>query len=135
MHSYTLELRDATRCDRIGGVTSFVGQDASGSFSLWPGHARLLTVLVFGLARYRRGEEPWQYLALPGAVLYFCGKVLYLNTRRYLVDDDYQRISRRLQDELLAEEARLDSIKADLRRMEDEFLKRLWQIGQQGRRL
>lgn len=135
MAAFTLDLRDATHGETVEGVASFVGQDASGSFAIWPGHARFLTVLVFGLARYRLEEGPWQYLAVPGAVLYFCNNTLELSTRRYLLDDDYERVSRRLTKELLAEEAQLASMKDHLRRMEGEFLKRLWQIGQQGKHL
>ena len=35
----------------------------------------------------------WQYLACPGGVLNFADNQLTVNTRRYLRDDDYQRIS------------------------------------------
>ncbi|QSA98702.1 F0F1 ATP synthase subunit epsilon [Methylococcus sp. EFPC2] len=135
MKTFTLQLRDATHAETVADVEAFVGQDASGSFSIWAGHARFLTVLVFGLARYRRVDGLWHYLAVPGAVVYFCDNALRLDTRRYLIDDDYERVSRRLTDELLAEERQLETMKAHLRRMEDEFLKRLWQIGQQGRGL
>ncbi|BBL72368.1 F0F1 ATP synthase subunit epsilon [Methylogaea oryzae] len=135
MNTYTLQLRDALHSETVERVASFVGQDASGAFAVWAGHARFLTVLSFGLARYRQSEGPWRHVAVPGAVLYLCDGVLHLDTRRYLVDDDYQRISRRLQDELLAEEAQLGAVKQNLRRMEDEFLKRLARISQQGRGL
>ncbi len=127
MNSFTLQLQDATRAETITGVSSFVGEDASGSFGILAGHARMMASLIIGLARYRVGEEAWQYLALPGAVLYFHGDVLTLSTRHYLRDSDYMRISQALQQQLLAEEEKLYAMKKSLRHMEEEVFKRLWE--------
>ena len=129
MKSFTLRLQDATHAEEIAGVTSFVGEDASGSFGVLAGHARMMTSLIIGLARFRVGNEAWQYLALPGAVLYFHDNVLTLSTRRYLLDDDYMRISQALQQQLLAEEDKLHTMKESLHHMEEEILKRLWKRG------
>lgn len=129
MNTFTLMLQDATRSEEIPGVTSFVGEDASGSFGILAGHARMMTSLVIGLARFRLGEDTWKYLALPGALLYFHDNTLTLGTRRYLVDDDYMRISQALRQQLLAEEAMLHTIKQSLHSMEEEVLKRLWDMG------
>ena len=129
MRTFTLILQDATHTQRIEQVTSFVGEDATGSFGILAGHARMMTSLVFGLARFRAGENPWQYLAMPGAVLYFNDNELSLSTRRYLVDDDYERISIALHEQLLAEEKELRELKKSLHHMEEEVLRRLWEIG------
>lgn len=128
MTTFVLKLQDATRSEEIEDATCFVGEDASGSFSILAHHARFVTVLGIGLARFRTGEENWRYLALPGGVLYFQDNVLTLSTRRYLIDDDYLRISEALQQQLLQEEENLHSMKESLRRLEDEFLKRMWEI-------
>jgi F-type H+-transporting ATPase subunit epsilon len=127
--TFTLRLQDATRSEQISDVVSFVGEDASGSFGVLAGHIRLLTCLVVGLARFRRADGGWKYLALPGAVLYFHDDVLTLSTRHFLVDEDYSRISEALQQQLMAEEEKLQSMKESLRRMEENILKRLWQMG------
>jgi F-type H+-transporting ATPase subunit epsilon len=132
MNSFTLALHDARQSQRIAGVTSFVAEDDSGSFGILAGHARLLTSLGIGLARFRVGEQDWHYLALPGALLYFHADVLTLSTRRYLVDDDYLRISQALQDQLLAEEQALHQLKGSLRQMEEAVLQRLWGLGRSG---
>ena len=132
MNTFSLRLQDATRAEEISGVSSFVGEDDSGSFGILAGHARLMTTLVIGLARYRIGDEAWQYLALPGAVLYFDRDRLTLCTRHYLQDADYMKISNALQQELLAEEEMLHSVKESLQRMEEDVLKRLWQISRSG---
>ncbi len=133
MKVFTLRLQDATHAEEIAGVSSFVGEDASGSFGILAGHARMMTSLVIGLTRFRVGEQAWQYLALPGAVLYFHNNLLTLNTRHYLLDDDYMRISAALQEQLLAEEEKLRTIKESLHHMEEEVLKRMWQMGRPGR--
>jgi F-type H+-transporting ATPase subunit epsilon len=132
MNTFTLVLQDATRTERVQGVTAFIGEDASGSFGILAHHARCMTTLVMGLARYCIGEDRWRYLALPGGVLYFRDNSLTLSTRRYLQDEDYTRISAALKEQLLAEEARLHDTKQSLRRMEEEVLRRMWELGRMG---
>jgi F-type H+-transporting ATPase subunit epsilon len=130
--TFTLRLQDATHSEEVTGVTSFVGEDASGSFGILAGHARMMASLIIGLARFRIGENAWQYLALPGAILYFHDNVLTLSTRHYLRDDDYMRVSQALQQQLLVEEEKLHSMKKSLRHMEEEVFKRLWEMGHTG---
>jgi F-type H+-transporting ATPase subunit epsilon len=132
MKTFTLVLHDATRSEEIKQVTSFVGEDRSGSFGILPGHARMMTSLIIGLARFRIGEGSWKYLAVPGAVLYFHDNELTLSTRRYLLDDDYMRISQALAQQLIAEEEQLHAMKESLHRMEEEVLKRLWEMSRMG---
>ena len=131
MNSFTLQLCAAEHEQRIDGVTSFVGEDASGSFALQARHDRFLTALEFGLARFRVGAGPWQYLAVPRALVHFVDNRLTLTTRRYVLDDDYERISRTLQEEMVAEEQALHSVRNSLRVMEEYLLKRLWQFGRE----
>ncbi|GAA0682857.1 hypothetical protein GCM10009104_04800 [Marinobacterium maritimum] len=133
MNAFTLQLLAADQQHRIEGVTSFVGEDGSGSFGILAGHPRLMTSLVFGLARFRCGSDPWQYLAVPGALLYFVDNQLQICTRRYLIDTDYEHISVLLQQQLVAEEERMRSLKNSVRQMEDKILRRLWELGRQGR--
>ncbi|MEA3275920.1 MAG: F0F1 ATP synthase subunit epsilon [Pseudomonadota bacterium] len=128
MKGFTLDLRDTGKAERIEGVTSFVGEDATGSFGILSGHARFMTVLGFGLARFRLDDGPWQYLALPGALLYFVDNLMQITTRHYLRDEDYDRISRRLEEQMAAEERDLRAVKQSLRRMEEELLRRMWEL-------
>lgn len=128
MTTFILNLHSANQSERIEGVESFVGEDASGSFGLKARHERFMTVLVFGLARYRCPGQPWQYLALPGALAYFAGNQLFINSRRYLRDPDYNRISLALTEQLLKEEEVLVGLKKNLRRLEEAMLKRLLDI-------
>ena len=130
-NTFSLHLLDATHSERIDGIVSFVGEDASGSFGILAGHTRFMTTLVFGLARFRLPEQSWRYLALPGAVLNFSANELSIISRRYLLDDDYERISATLQAQLLAEEENLRGMKQSLRQMEQQVLQRMWQLGQE----
>jgi F-type H+-transporting ATPase subunit epsilon len=128
MTSYTLSVQDSTHAEEFPGVTSFVGVDPSGSFGILAGHARFMTVLGVGLARFRSAEGAWRYLALPGAVAYFYGDRLTLSTRRYLVGDDYTEISAALAGQLVTEEQELHAVKESLHRMEEQILTRLWNV-------
>ena len=132
MTTIALNLWAATSHARFEGVQSFVGEDESGSFGILPGHHRFMTSLTFGLARFRCDESNWQFLALPGGLLYFVDDELTINTRRYLLDTDYERISSALSEHLLAEEEKLRSLKESLHRMEEEMLRRLWEMRRGG---
>ncbi len=128
MKTFTLLIQDATHAEKIDGLSSFVGEDKSGSFGLLANHARFMTTLVMGLARYRIGNKPWQYLAQPGAVLYFQNNLLTISTRHYFRHENYMHISSDLQQKLLAEEEELHSVKHSLQHMEKEVLKHMWEL-------
>lgn len=132
MREFRLELLSATERRCFDGVVSFVGEDASGSFGILAGHARSMTSLLFGLARFCRAGEDWQYLAVPGGLLYFVDNRLQVCCRRFLVDRDYARIAAVLGRQLLAEEQALRETKESLRRMEESVLRRLWEINRPG---
>jgi F-type H+-transporting ATPase subunit epsilon len=127
-------LRDNSRSQVIEGVVSFVGEDASGSFGILADHARVLTSLVFGLARFRTDSGPWQYLAMPGAILGFDGNVLTLNTRRYLLGENYEDMSRALTEKLAEEEQSLSEIKRTLHHIETNVLKQMLEMNKAGAR-
>jgi len=130
MKSFTLLLHDATHGERIADVTIFVGWDDSGSFGLLAGHERFMTMLSWGLARFQTVDGRWQYLALPGGLLSFRNNTATISTRRFLRDDDADRISRTLEEHLSVEEGSLRAMKQSLNRLEEEMFKRLWRMGQ-----
>jgi F-type H+-transporting ATPase subunit epsilon len=134
MKGFRMMLRDNSRSQVIEGVVSFVGEDASGSFGILADHARVLTSLVFGLARFRTDSGPWQYLAMPGAILGFDGNVLTLNTRRYLLGENYEDMSRALTEKLAEEEQSLSEIKRTLHHIETNVLKQMLEMNKAGAR-
>ena len=123
MNTFILHLQDTMKYERIEHVVSFIGEDASGSFGIMAGHERMMASLIFGLASFRVMDQPWQYMAIPGALIYFTNNELVLNTRRFLRGDDYEIMSSTLQKQLLAEEEEL------------QIVKRLWKIGRTKERL
>lgn len=125
MNQFTLNLFAATQEQRVTNVTSFVGEDSSGYFGIQAHHARFMTTLVFGLARFKMAAEAWQYLALPGAVLVFNNNELTLSTQHFLIDTDLERISGVLQQQMTANEDDLRATRESLDRMEQAMLKRM----------
>ena len=132
MNTFTLHLQSSTQYERVENVSSFVGEDDSGSFGVLSGHARMMTLLVFGLARFRVACQDWEFLAVPGALAYFLDGQLYISTRRYLRGKDYKTITTELQKGLLAEEESLLTMKQSLRRLEEAMFRRLWKMKPSG---
>jgi F-type H+-transporting ATPase subunit epsilon len=128
MNTFVMNLFDATQEQRIHEVSSFVGEDATGYFGLQAYHARFMTILIFGLAKFKTASAEWQYLALPGAVLYFNRNELNISTRHFLIDSDLERISQSLREQLVTEELALQSTRDSLKRMEQAMLQRLWKL-------
>lgn len=129
MTHFAMHLQSATQYERVESVTMFVGEDASGSFGIMAGHHRMMTPLQFGLARFHTEDGEWQFLALPGGLLYFVDNELFLNTRHYLRDWDCARITQALEQQLRREETALQELKESLHRLEEEMFKRLWRLG------
>jgi F-type H+-transporting ATPase subunit epsilon len=132
MNPFVMHLQSATQCERIENVLSFIGQDDSGGFGILAGHARMMTLLAFGLARFRVIDQDWEFIAFPGALAYFVSGQLYLSTRRYVRGNDYAAISAALRQELRTEEEALRETKQSVRRLEEEMLRRLWKFKSSG---
>ena len=128
MNTFTLQLYDATQQRQIENVTSFVGEDANGSFGIQAHHARFMTTLIFGLCRYRLQSDDWRYLALPGGALYFNNNELSISTQHFLIDSDFERISNLLKHQLLEEEETLNTTRRSLQNMERAMLVKLWNL-------
>ncbi|SFK86615.1 F-type H+-transporting ATPase subunit epsilon [Nitrosomonas aestuarii] len=135
MKTFILHIQSATQYTPVTNVTSFVGADPSGSFGILAGHARFMTALNYGLARYQLHDNSWCYLAFPGGILYFLDNHLYISSRRFLSDTDYQRISAGLLEQLLAEETELKKLQDSLCQLEQEMFRRLWQMERNGTHL
>lgn len=132
MSTFTLHLHSMTAARTVTGVRSLVARDASGSFGIQAGHEDFMTALEFGLARYRTGADDWQYLALPGGILRVAAGAVWLFTRRYLEDRDYRRLGGELERQLRAEEEALRETRLSLQQMEQQLLRRLWELEQRG---
>ena len=131
MKTFVIHLQSATLYEKVENAVSFVGEDESGSFGIMAGHARAMTTLVFGLAKFRTGTSGWEYVALPGGLLYFRDNQLYVNTRKYFRSPEYLTMRDSLRRELQEEESGLSEMKENLRRLEREMFRRLWSLKQE----
>jgi F-type H+-transporting ATPase subunit epsilon len=130
MSGFTLHLQSATQYARVEGVESFVARDVSGAFGLLARAERMMTVLAFGLARYRREGGEWRYLALPGGLAYFVDGELYLSTRRYVEGADWRSVAAAVDSTLQAEDSAMRTLKQSVTRLEREMVRRLWRLGE-----
>lgn len=132
MTAFTLHLQSSTQYEKIENITAFTGEDSSGQFGLLANHTRMLACLNFGIAKFRYDTDEIEYLALPGGILYFRDNQLFISTRHYLRSKDYQLLEKALDDELQIEEENLSGIKESLHRLDEEILKRLWELKRRG---
>ncbi|MFO9703076.1 F0F1 ATP synthase subunit epsilon [Legionella pneumophila serogroup 1] len=107
MELFTIHLKSATQYETVDKVVSFVGEDHSGQFGILAHHTRMMTCLKFGLAWFRDENEETEYLALPGAVVYFIDNQLHIATRHYIRHKEYQVLQMALEEELHWEEDNL----------------------------
>ncbi|MCB1693036.1 MAG: F0F1 ATP synthase subunit epsilon [Pseudomonadales bacterium] len=128
MNTFTMRVHGAASSEEISDVISFVGEDATGSFGLLPGHVRFMTSLVFGLARFTTADDVVHYIAVPGAILYFKDNILTLNARTFLIGEDYDRIALELSEALAREEEALAVLKHNLRSIEANVMRRLMEL-------
>ena len=128
MKTFTLHLMSATRSESIPQVVQFTGRDASGSFGILANAYRRMTVLIFGLAHFRTAEDKLEYLALPGGLLYFLENELRIATTNFVRSPDLDEISAALDRQLRQEEEKLHDIKQSLHRLDDEIVKRMYEL-------
>ena len=122
---FTLLMQDATHAEQLEDVVSFVSEDASGQFGVLAGHTRLMTVLTMGLSRFRRQDKPWEYVAVPGGLLYFVNNTLTLSCAQFWRDTERERLTAKLDEQIKAEQAALHDFKESLLRLEKEMFRRL----------
>jgi F-type H+-transporting ATPase subunit epsilon len=128
MSIFTLHLQSGIKYEEIADVISFTATDKSGSFGLEANHARMMTCLIYGLAKFQTKNDKVEYLAMPGAVIYFKDNHLYVNTSRYLRGNNYEVISEQLNNELANEEKISKNVKETLKHLDENLLRRLWQM-------
>ena len=132
MKKFSLLLQSPNQSEIFDDVVSFTGKDSSGSFSILAHHARFMTSLDFGLAKFEYSNGKKEYLALPGGVLYFVDNQLKVATRHYLRSDDYQVVTNQLEKQLLIEETDISNIKETLHNIDEKVLRRLWNLKREG---
>ncbi|PCI43001.1 MAG: hypothetical protein COB49_12940 [Alphaproteobacteria bacterium] len=128
MKTFLLHLQSGLQYEKVEDVVSFIGCDATGTFGLLAGHERMMTILGFGLARFRVSGGTWHYIALPGGVVYFVDNELYISTHRFVHGNNYSIVAAAISDVLAKEEEIRHDFKSSISRMEQEMTRRLWQL-------
>jgi F-type H+-transporting ATPase subunit epsilon len=128
MKIFRLHLMSMTHSEVISDVVRFTGRDAAGSFGILANASRRMTVLVFGLAHFLNASNKVEYLALPGGLLYFSDNELRIATTDFLRNSRLDEISAALDRQLREKESELREIKQSLHRLDEEILKRMYEL-------
>jgi F-type H+-transporting ATPase subunit epsilon len=123
--SFALTLRDSRGQDDFAAVRQFIAADDSGSFGVLAGHAHLVAVLRYGLARFCDDGGVWRYLALPGGVLRFADNLLTVSTVRYFLGTDPDALCEELAAEMAQIDSEVSAAQAMLSEIEHSLLRRL----------
>lgn len=128
MKTFRLQLMSMTRFESVPDVVRFAGRDAAGNFGILANAYRRMTVLVFGLAHFQDAAGRVEYLALPGGLLYFADNELRIATTNFVRSSGLEEISAALDRQLRQEESELHDIKQSLHRLDEEVLKRMYEL-------
>ncbi len=131
MNAFALNLMDSHSVQRFDNVKQFIGADSSGSFGLLAGHAKMVAVLRYGLARFVDMSGKWHYLALPGGVVSFANNELTLVTVRYFLGEERTSICKLLADEMAATDSDIHQSRVTLVEIEHALIRRLGELGGQ----
>ena len=131
MNTLSLEIRSGTQFDHFDQVSSFVGWDESGCFGLMANHCDFMTFLEFGLANFKH-RNSWHYIALPTALLTCRNNLIEMTTRHYLISSDIDEVEQSLLTQIRSEEEQLANLKQNLEGIEQEIMRRLWQLSREG---
>jgi F-type H+-transporting ATPase subunit epsilon len=125
MRTFPLTLLDGRGVQRFDTLVAFMAADASGSFGVLAGHAAMVAVLRFGLARFVDDARTTRYLALPGGVLRFADNRLTLVTVRYFLGEDRSTIVEQLATAMARRDSDIRAARATLNEIEHSLLRGL----------
>jgi F-type H+-transporting ATPase subunit epsilon len=128
MNHFALHLHDSHGGDRFDDVVQFIAADGSGSFGILAGHAHMLAVLRYGLARFVDSAGRWHFLSCRGGVISFADNRLTLATVRYFLGDERASICRQLEDEMARLDSDVHTSRATLTEIEHALLRRLGEM-------
>ena len=128
MKTFRLRLMSMARSELIPDVVRFTGRDAAGSFGILANASRRITALAFGLAHFQNAAGKIEYLALPGGMLYFVDNELRIATTNFVRSSGLEEISVALDRQLRQEEADLRDVKQSLQRLDEEIMKRMYEL-------
>ncbi len=128
MKTLPVTLLDNESSSDLTGIVALSAEDASGSFTLLPGHMALLTILAPGLVRLRYESGALEFVGQPGSLLRVEAGKTTVTTRRLFRGEDAEAVLELMRRQLADEESRLLSTRATLKHMEDEVLRRIFEM-------
>lgn len=128
MMAFNVHLLSNTQKEVLTQVVSFVGRDTSGKFGILAYHTKMMACLAYGLAQLRYETNEMEYLAIPSGLLYFINNELYITTHHYIRSKNYTDIVMALEQRLLYEEKKVQSIKNSIHQLDKEMLKSLLEL-------
>jgi F-type H+-transporting ATPase subunit epsilon len=128
MRPFALHLHDSQGAERFDDVVQLIAADGSGSFGILGGHAPLVAVLRYGLARFVDVSGTWRYLAVPGGVLSARDDCVKLATVRYFLGTDRSAIDQRLEQEMARSDSDVHASRATLIEIQHALVRRLGEL-------
>lgn len=133
MKTFSLHLESPSRYEKINDVASCVGLDATGTFGILANHERMMTILLPGTLRIRKGDGSQLFIGTAGGVLYFVKGELFISTNRYVTDANYEELSRQIRNQIEAETEDILARRQTIHQMEEELLRQLLRPERVGR--
>lgn len=130
MKTFSLELTDSRQSRRFEAIRQFIGADDSGSFGILAGHAPLVAVLRYGLARFQSPDGDWRYAALPGGVLRYADGHLSVTSVRCFVGSERDELVAQLAQAMADEDSDLHAARRTLADIEQSLMRHLAELGQ-----
>ncbi len=128
MNSFLLSIIDIEQQLQQDDITSFVASDDSGSFGILANHAPMVTCLRPGIARYRRQQGAWLYIAQAGAVLTFRSNHLHIATPQFLHSEDHSQLVAQMDAAWHAAAQELQQDRQHVVALEQSLARKLWQL-------
>ncbi|QFY41682.1 F0F1 ATP synthase subunit epsilon [Candidatus Methylospira mobilis] len=125
MKGFALNLLDSHGNEHFDNVKHFIAADDNGSFGLLAGHAPMIAVLRYGLARFCDSTGIWRYAAFPGGVLRFADNQLNVVTVRYFLGDERGNICEQLAEAMERTDSEIRKARATLAEIEHSLVRRL----------
>lgn len=115
-------------------VRAVRAEDASGAFTLWPGHADFITVLGAGVLSWRCGDEAvWRHCALRGGVLtVHGGREVAVAAREAVAGDDLAALRQQVRERLRQRQQQEDDSRREQRALELRVLRELLRSAHDG---
>ncbi len=128
LKSFTCKVYSPKNILTINEVSSFVGEDNSGSFGIMAGRYPLVTILKCSTAKLKLNDDSVLYLGISGGVLSFKSNILTIVTSFAIQSENIEDLTEALDVAIAKDEERSQKIQGYIQKLDDEILKRIKQL-------